>query len=71
MAKNEGLAAKELRERGAPELRSLLAAKVEELHKERTKQALGQLRQTHVLRQLKREVARLQTVLAEQARSQA
>ena len=55
--------AKELRERSDGELRSLLSAKTEELHKAKFKQALGQLSETHILKVLRKDVARLQTVL--------
>jgi large subunit ribosomal protein L29 len=64
--KDEHLAAKELRERPAGELNSMLATKVEELFKARTKLALGQLRTTHEITALRRDVARLKTVLNEQ-----
>ena len=42
-----------------------MASKLEELHGAKFKHALGQLDKTHVLRQLKRDVAKLRTVLAE------
>jgi len=67
MATTEQLGPKELRERGEAELRSLLASKSDELHKVRFKHALGQLRQTHTLKALKRDVARIETVLHERA----
>lgn len=68
MAKNENiLVVKELRSRSEAELRSLLASKTEELHKMNFKHALGQLQQTHMLKLLKRDVARLETVLKEQS----
>ena len=65
MAKANQIAAKELRERGAAELKSLLASKTDELQKARFKHALGQLRTTHALSGLRREVARIETVLAQ------
>jgi large subunit ribosomal protein L29 len=71
MAKGNQVAAKELRERGDAELKSLLAAKIEELHKARFKHALGQLRTTHTLLGLRREVARIETVLRERSRAAA
>jgi len=67
MAKGNTVAAKELRERGDAELQSLLATKVEELQKARFKHALGQLRTTHTLKALKRDVARIETVLGQRA----
>lgn len=63
------IAAKELRQRGEPELRSLLSSKNEELQKARFKHALSQLRQTHNLKTLRREIARLTTILGEHSRS--
>ncbi len=67
MAKGNTVAAKELRERGDAELKSLLATKIDELQKARFKHALGQLRTTHTLKALKRDVARIETVLGERA----
>jgi large subunit ribosomal protein L29 len=68
MAKNENQnAAKELRDRGPAELKSLLAGKVEELFKAQFKHALGQLRTTHQLKTLRRDIARINTVLKEKA----
>ncbi len=67
MAKSENMVvAKELRERSEAELKSLLASKIEELHKVKFNHALGQLRDTHTLKLLKKDVARLKTVLREQ-----
>ncbi len=69
MAKGNQIAASELRERGEAELASLLVGKAEELQKARFKHALGQLRTTHQLKALRREVARIETVLRERAAS--
>lgn len=69
MAKGNQIAAKELRERGDAELRSLLTGKAEELQKARFKHALGQLRMTHQLQVLRREVARIETILSERAQA--
>lgn len=67
MAEHENMVvAKELRERSVAEIRSLLASKLEELHKVKFNHALGQLRDTHTLKLLKKDVARLKTVLKEQ-----
>lgn len=71
MAKGNTVAAKELRERGDAELKSLLATKIEELQKARFKHALGQLRTTHTLKALKRDVARIETVLGQRAQKAA
>ena len=71
MAENENIVVlKEIRDRSDAELRSLLDSKVEELHKAKFKHALGQLRETHVLGFLKRDVARLNTVLRERTKAQ-
>ncbi len=67
MAKGNTIPAKELRTRGDAELKSMLASKLEELTKSRFKHALGQLRNPHTLGALKREVARIETVLKERA----
>src|SRR5688572_7607577 len=70
MAKRENaVIARELRQRGEAELKSLLDAKKEELQRTRFKHMVGQLRQTHTLNQLKQDIARLQTVVAEVTRS--
>ncbi len=66
MAK-QSIPAKELRERADAELESLLKSKTEELQKARFKHALGQLPKTHTLKTLKREVARIETVLHQRA----
>ncbi|OGQ83992.1 MAG: 50S ribosomal protein L29 [Deltaproteobacteria bacterium RIFOXYA12_FULL_58_15] len=64
MAEHENsVVTKELRERSEAELKSLLGSKVEELQKARFRHALGQLRETHTLKLLKRDIARLETVL--------
>ena len=67
MAKGNQIAATELRERGDAELKSLLTGKAEELQKARFKHSLGQLRATHQLGSLRREVARIETILRERA----
>ncbi len=55
-----------MRGRSADELKSLLEAKREELHAAKFNHALGQLRETHTLKQLKRDIAKLNTVLADE-----
>ncbi len=66
MADNEQIVvAKELRDRSDAELRSLMETKAEELHKMKFTKALGQLQETHMLTGLKRDIARLKTVLRE------
>ncbi len=63
--KNEKIKAAELKDRHDAELRSLLANKQEELRKARFKHALGQLRETHILRGLRLDVAKINTVLTQ------
>ena len=70
MAKDEIILVKEVRDRPDAELVSLREAKLEEYHKTRFKHELGQLQQTHRLRQLKQDIAKLNTLLA-QRRTQA
>lgn len=55
----------ELRQRNEAEVRSLLGSKAEELRKLRFKHAIGQLRETHTLRTIRRDIAKLNTVLAQ------
>ncbi|MBI3179198.1 MAG: 50S ribosomal protein L29 [Deltaproteobacteria bacterium] len=70
MAKNENIVlTKELRGRGEAELKSLLDQKSDELSKLGFKHALQQLRETHKLKLLKRDIARIRTVLGERART--
>ena len=57
--------ATELRKRPEAELKSLLLAKTEELQKSLFKHELKQLRNTHTLKNLKHDIARLNTVLSE------
>ena len=65
MARDTTVVVREVRDRNDAELRSLLEAKNEELHEHKFKHALGQLRETHTLKELKRDIARLNTVLRE------
>lgn len=65
MANENTVKAREVRDRNEAEIESLLAAKVEELHSAKFQHALGQLRETHTLKALKRDIAKLRTVLAE------
>ncbi|MBI5509998.1 MAG: 50S ribosomal protein L29 [Deltaproteobacteria bacterium] len=67
MANNEEnqVVAAELRKRGEAEIQSLLAAKSEELQKSLFKHELKQLRTTHGLKNLRRDIARLKTILNE------
>lgn len=63
--KKEKIKATELKDRHDAELRSLLSNKQEELRKASFKHALGQLRETHTLRALRLDVARINTVLTQ------
>ena len=65
MAEQNVVVASELRSRNEAELQSLLKEKVEELHTVKFKKALGQLAQPHMVKMLKRDIARLKTVLNE------
>lgn len=70
MAESEDrVVVRELRERQPSELRSLLESKTEELFKAKFKKALGQLRETHTLQALKKDIARIRTILGERAKS--
>jgi large subunit ribosomal protein L29 len=60
---------REVRGHTAAELDSLLASKVDELQRRAFKHALGQLGTTHELRQLRRDIARLETVINEKKRA--
>ena len=69
MASDNTVIVKEIRDRSAAELESLLASKREELHGLRFKHSLGQLEKTHTVKMLRRDIARIQTVLTENAGS--
>lgn len=71
MADEAKLVVKELRERNDSELQTLLNGKRADLHQVKFKQALGQLRETHQIKQLKRDIARIQTVLNEREQAEA
>ena len=55
----------EIRERGSEELRMLMEEMSEDLYKQRIEHALDQLKETHRLKELKRGIARIKTILAE------
>lgn len=59
----------DLRGRSIEELGTLIAEKTEEHRKQTFKHALGQLQKTHALAQTRREIAQLNTVLAERRKS--
>jgi large subunit ribosomal protein L29 len=60
--------ASELREKSAEELNKELHTLLEEQFRLRTRKATGQLSQTHLMQQNQRDIARLKTVLNEQAK---
>jgi large subunit ribosomal protein L29 len=59
--------AQELRQKSVEELNKELLAVLHEQFKMRMQSATGQLAQTHTLKQLRRDVARIKTVLTEKA----
>lgn len=69
MASEDRVVAKEIRDRSESELEVLLSGKREELHKIKFKHALGQLQETHLVKGLKRDIAKIETVLGEKRRS--
>ncbi|MEM6559824.1 MAG: 50S ribosomal protein L29 [Myxococcota bacterium] len=70
MADDKQIRAAEMRDRSDAELQALLNGKREELHQVGFKHAIGQLRETHQLKGLKRDIARIETVLAEKRRAE-
>ena len=62
--------AKELRTMPAADLNAQIQSLRQELWSHRTKARDGALQQTHVLRVLRRQEARIQTILREQQRQQ-
>ena len=67
MATEGTVIAKEMQSRNEVELNSLLAEKKEELQNASFKHALGQLVNTSLLGSLKRDIARLNTILRQRA----
>lgn len=59
--------ASELREKSADELQSELEGLLENQFKLRMQHATGQLGQTHLLKEVRKDVARVKTVLTEKA----
>jgi large subunit ribosomal protein L29 len=49
----------------------MLSEKVDELHGVKFKKALGQLAQSHLIKQLKQDIARLKTILNERTGQEA
>ena len=68
MARDENaLAASELRQRNDAGLVSLLATKLEELHKAKFQRSLGQASESHSVQVIKKDVARIKTIQRERA----
>jgi large subunit ribosomal protein L29 len=67
MATEGTVITKEMQSRSDVELKSLLAEKREELQGASFKHALGQLTNTSLLGSLKRDIARLSTILRQRA----
>ncbi|PCH53332.1 MAG: 50S ribosomal protein L29 [Cellvibrionales bacterium] len=61
--------ASELREKSAAELQGSLIDELEKQFKMRMKRATGQLEQSHEMKQVRRDIARIKTVLNENAGS--
>ena len=59
--------AQELREKSVEELNNELLAQLQEQFKLRMQASTGQLQQTHLVKQVRRDIARIKTMLAEKA----
>ena len=59
--------AQELREKSVEELNAELISQLESQFKLRMQSSTGQLNQTHLLKQARRDIARIKTVLNEKA----
>lgn len=59
--------AQELREKSVEELNAELLKQLEEQFKLRMQASTGQLNQTHLLKQTRRDIARIKTVLTQKA----
>jgi large subunit ribosomal protein L29 len=57
----------ELREKSAAELQDALHGELESQFKLRMQKSTGQLNQTHLMAQIRKNIARIKTVLNEQA----
>jgi large subunit ribosomal protein L29 len=57
--------ASELREKSADELQEQLVKELEKQFRLRIKRATGQLNETHEMKQIRRDIARIKTVLNE------
>jgi len=61
------MSAKELLEKSVDELNSELEVKLQEQFKLRMQHSTGQLNQTHLVKQTRRDIARIKTVLRQKA----
>jgi large subunit ribosomal protein L29 len=59
--------AKELNEKTVEELKAELIKQLESQFKLRMQKSTGQLNQTHLMKQTRRDIARIQTVLSQKA----
>ncbi|GGX67213.1 50S ribosomal protein L29 [Saccharospirillum salsuginis] len=59
--------AKDLREKSVDELNSTLLELLRDQFKYRMQKATGQLNQTHLLKQVRKDIARVKTVLTQKA----
>lgn len=59
--------AKDLREKSVDELKNTLLELLRDQFKYRMQKATGQLTQTHLLKQARKDIARVKTVLTEKA----
>ena len=59
--------AQELREKSVEELNNELLAQLQEQFKLRMQASTGQLTQTHLVKQVRRNIARIKTLLAQKA----
>ncbi len=59
--------AQELKEKSVDELKEELLAQVKEQFQLRMKKSTGQLNETHLLKQTRRNIARIKTVLEQKA----
>ena len=59
--------AQELREKSVDELKAELTAQLKEQFKLRMQKTTGQLNQTHLMKEVRRDIARIKTTLREKA----
>jgi large subunit ribosomal protein L29 len=59
--------ASEIREKSVADLNDLLITKLQEQFKLRMQKATGQLEQTHTMKQVRKDIARIKTLLTEKA----